>query len=263
MHASPSLDTSLDTPRSGRSAQADAAAPRRIVTDAPTRMFHWLFALSFAGAWLTAESEHWRLVHVTLGYTFAGLLGFRLLYALFGPRPASLAPLWRKLKAIPVWLRSLPVGALRGTVNWKQGQHLAMALAIALMLALVVPLTLSGYASFNDWGGAWGGDVLEETHEFFANLFLAIVFGHLGMITVFSLLRRQNIALPMLTGRVEGNGPSPVRHNRVWLAGLLLMAVVGFGAWQWSDAPADGSLQAGPGTHASERAVSRERRRDD
>ena len=27
--------------------------PGRLVTDAPTRMFHWLFALSFVGAYLT------------------------------------------------------------------------------------------------------------------------------------------------------------------------------------------------------------------
>lgn len=52
----------------------------RHVTDAAVRSFHWMFALAFAGAWLTAESERWRLVHVTLGYTLAGLLAFRLLW---------------------------------------------------------------------------------------------------------------------------------------------------------------------------------------
>ena len=36
------------------------------------RVFHWLLVLSFAGAFVTAESERWRLVHVTLGYTVAG-----------------------------------------------------------------------------------------------------------------------------------------------------------------------------------------------
>lgn len=35
------------------------------VWDAPVRVFHWLLALSFAGAWLTAESARWRLVHVS------------------------------------------------------------------------------------------------------------------------------------------------------------------------------------------------------
>ena len=40
-----------------------------LVWDAPVRVFHWLMVLCFAGAYLTAESEKWRLVHVTLGYT--------------------------------------------------------------------------------------------------------------------------------------------------------------------------------------------------
>ncbi len=42
------------------------------VTDAPTRMFHWLFALSFLIAYLSADADGWRRLHVTMGYTFAG-----------------------------------------------------------------------------------------------------------------------------------------------------------------------------------------------
>lgn len=227
MQPAPSLD-----PRAHGAATVPAAS--RLVTDAPTRMFHWLFALSFVGAYLTAESEHWRLLHVTLGYSFAGLLVFRLLYGVFGPRQAGLGLLWRKLGAAPAWLRSLRTGS---TVNGRQGQNLAMALAVVLMLALVLPLTLSGYATYNDWGDALGGDWLEELHELFGNAFLIVVLAHLALIALLSVLRRQNQALPMLTGRLPGNGPSPVRHNRSWLAGLLLLAVLAFGAWQWQDSP--------------------------
>ncbi|HWS05957.1 MAG TPA: cytochrome b/b6 domain-containing protein, partial [Burkholderiaceae bacterium] len=84
-----------------------SGAGRRIV-DAPTRLFHWLFALSFLGAYLTADGEHWRMLHVTLGYTMAGLLVFRVMYGLFGPRQARLGLLWRKLTGAPAWLKSLP-----------------------------------------------------------------------------------------------------------------------------------------------------------
>jgi hypothetical protein len=28
-----------------------------------------------------------------------------------------------------------------------------------------------------------------------------------------------------------------VQHNRTWLAALLLLAVLAFGAWQWADSP--------------------------
>ena len=112
-----------------RAAQAGATPVRRI-TDAPTRMFHWLFALSFLGAYLTADGERWRMLHVTLGYTMAGLLAFRVLYGLFGPRQAGLGLLWRKLTAAPAWLRSLRAAASLSSVNWRQGQNLLMALAV-------------------------------------------------------------------------------------------------------------------------------------
>lgn len=226
MHASSSIDLAAV-------GSAKAPVQRRLVADAPTRMFHWLFALSFAGAYLTAESEHWRMLHVTLGYTFAGLLVFRLLYGLFGPRQSSAGLLWRKLDTGPAWLRSLRASNLQGEVNWRQGQNLVMALAVVLMLALVIPVTLSGYATYNDWGGEW----LEEAHELFGNAFLTVVGAHLGLIALLSLLRRQNQALPMLTGRVPGAGPSPVQRNRAWLAALLLLAALAFGAWQWQSSP--------------------------
>lgn len=251
MQAKPSIGTTTAShPRA-------TAATGRLVTDAPTRMFHWLFALSFLGAYVTADGEHWRLLHVTLGYTMAGLLAFRVLYGLFGPRQAGLGLLWRKLSAAPAWLRSIratvPTGALAG-VNWRQGQNLLMALAVVVLLALVVPLTLSGYGTYNDWGDVLGGDWLEELHEFFGEAFLFVVLAHLALIGVLSLLRRKNQALPMLSGRVEGPGPDLVRHNRRWLAALLLVAVLAYGTWEWQQSPkglvsaqALSSLTAGDG----------------
>jgi hypothetical protein len=42
----------------------DTNSRRILVWDAPTRVFHWLMALSFCGAYLTTESERWRLINV-------------------------------------------------------------------------------------------------------------------------------------------------------------------------------------------------------
>lgn len=232
MNNTPSLH-----PASTTAQPAPAKASGRRVTDAPTRMFHWLFALCFAGAYATADGEHWRLLHVTLGYTMAGLLGFRLLYGIFGPRTSGLGLLWRKLAGAPAWLRTLPQATSIAGINWRQGQNLLMALAIVLLLALVVPLTLSGYATYNDWGEALGGDWMEEVHEFVGNALLLVVLAHIALIAGLSVLRRKNQAMPMLTGRVEGKGPDLVPKNRAWLAALLLIAALAFGARQWQQSP--------------------------
>ncbi|MDP2448678.1 MAG: cytochrome b/b6 domain-containing protein [Polaromonas sp.] len=226
MHVTPAIPTTTQTTRA-------AAASTRRVTDAPTRMFHWLFALSFLGAYVTADGESWRLLHVTLGYTMAGLLVFRVLYGLLGPRQAGLGLMWRKLAGAPAWLRSLTQSQSLAGINWRQGQNLLMALAVVALLLMVVPLTLSGYATYNDWGDFLGGDWLEDVHEFFGEAFLFVVLAHLALIAGLSLLRRKNQALPMLTGRIDGKGPDLVQKNRVWLAALLLLAVLAFGAWEW------------------------------
>lgn len=209
------------------------AAPGRRVTDSAMRMFHWLFALSFLGAYLTADGERWRALHVTLGYALAGLLVFRVVYGLFDPRQAGLGTMWRRLGGARAWAQSVARSDSIAAINWRQGQNLLMTLATATLLGIVVPVTLSGYATYNDWGGEW----LEALHEFLGNAFLAVLLGHVALIAALSLLRRRNLAAPMLTGRIEGPGPDLAKHNRRWLAAVLLSAVLGFGAWEWRQAP--------------------------
>ena len=212
---------------------------RRMV-DAPTRVFHWLFALSFLGAYLSADGERWRLLHVTLGYTLAGLLAFRVLYGLWGPPQARLLLMLRKLSAGPQWLKSLASTASSrslSSINWRQGQNLLMALAVVALLVLVLPLTLSGYASYNDWGDFLGGDWVSGLHEVVGDAFLVVVLAHPTLIAGLSLLRRKNLAQPMLIGRVEGPGPDLARNNHGWLASLLLVAVLAYWTWEWQQSP--------------------------
>jgi len=232
MQASPTLDSAP-----GNTEAPHSSAHRRLVIDAPTRMFHGLFALSFLGAYLTADGERLRLLHVTLGYTMAGLLAFRVLYGLLGPRQAGLGLLWRKLTGLPAWLRSVRSAPSLSAINGRQAQNLLMALAVFALLVMVVPLTLSGYGTYNDWGDVLGGDWLEEVHEFLGEAFLFVVLAHLTLIAGLSLLRRKNLAAPMWSGRVDGPGPSLVRQNRRWLAALLLITVLAYGAWEWQQSP--------------------------
>ena len=116
-------------------------------------------------------------------------------------------------------------------------QNLLLAAVLAALMLLLAPLALSGYATYAEWGGKSAGEWLEEVHEAFANAMLALVLLHVGLIALMSVLRRQNQALPMLRGRVSGPGPDLVHSQRRWLAGLLLLAVLAFGAWQWRESP--------------------------
>jgi hypothetical protein len=81
-----------------------------------------------------------------------------------------------------------------------------------------------------------GGEILETLHEFFANGFLLLIALHLVGLLLFSLVRRRNLAAPMLTGHASGSGPAVVQRNRVWLGWLLAAGVLAFGAWEWANA---------------------------
>jgi cytochrome b len=209
-------------------------ATRRVV-DAPTRAFHWTLAFCFLGAYISAESEQWRLVHVTLGYAMAGLVVFRLLYGIAGPRQSALGHLWRQVRGLRAWcvqgLQSLRTGSPAPSA--RQGMHLLMGALILSILAVIVPLTFFGYGAFNDWGNVFAGDRIAQMHEFFGNALLALIGLHIGVVALVSLMQKKNMVLPMITGRQVGKGPDLIKNNRLWLALSLPCSVAAWLVWQW------------------------------
>lgn len=207
------------------------AVPRRIlVWDAPVRLCHWLMVASFAGAYLTAESERWRLMHVTLGYTLAGLVAFRLIWGLVGTRHARFAAFVRGPAAVASYLRSL----LRGAPEHHTGHNPAGALAIVAILLLAVGVSVSGWAVYSDTGSEW----LEETHEVLANLMLALVIVHVAAVALSSWLHHDNLVGAMFSGRKAGATHEGIRTARRGVAALVVAAVLGFWWMQWRSAPA-------------------------
>lgn len=231
----------------GASAAPQSAAERRriLVWDAPVRVFHWLAVASFFGAWLTAESERWQLVHVTLGYTLAGLIVFRLVWGLIGTRHARFASFVRGPAAVVRYGRAL----LRGEPEHFVGHNPAGALAIVGLLAIGAVLTASGWATFNDLGG----HAVEEVHEAMADLMMALVGVHVAGVVVSSWLHRENLVGAMVGGHKFGPPAEGIRHAWRSVAVLMLAAVLGFWAWQSSTAPVaspDGlAAVTAPGAH--------------
>ena len=169
------------------------------VWDLPVRLFHWSLALSFLGAFVTAESERLRDVHVVLGYTVLALIAFRLVWAFAGSRYARLASFAYGPRDVLRYLRSL----LTARPLHYLGHNPAGSWMIYLLLLLGIVAGASGYATYNDIGG----EALEELHEGAANLMLALVLVHVAGVVVASLLHRENLAKAMVTGY-------KVRHPR-------------------------------------------------
>jgi cytochrome b len=210
-------------------AQAPGGTRKILVWDAPVRVFHWLMVFSFAGAWLTAESERWRLLHVTLGYTMAGLVIFRLVWGLFGTRYAKFSSFVRGPQEVALYLGNL----VRGRHEPHTGHNPAGAVAIVALLGLTLLVTLTGWLTYEDLAGHW----LEEGHEAVANVMLAIVAAHVAAVLWTSWRLRDNLVGAMITGRKRGRAEQGIRRAWHGLAVVMLVAVFGFWGAQWIEAP--------------------------
>jgi cytochrome b len=209
---------------------ASTAPAKVLVWDMPVRLFHWLMALSFFGAYISAESERWRLLHVTLGYTLAGLVAFRLVWGLVGTRHARFSDFVRGPRAIARYLSAIVAGRPEHHV----GHNPAGALAIVAMLGLSAVITGSGWALYNDLGA---GEWLEETHELVANMMMAVVAVHVAGVALASWMHRENLIGAMFTGRKPATPDEGIRSAWHAVAVLMLVAVLGFWWQQWQTAP--------------------------
>ncbi len=226
-----------------------------LVWDAPVRVFHWLLAASFIGAFVSAESERWRLVHVTLGYTVGALVVFRLLWGLLGTRHARFADFVRGPRAVAGYLRSL----LAGRAEHHAGHNPAGALAIVGLLATSMLIVASGWATYNDIGGGW----LEDLHEGAADAMLALVWVHVLGVIVSSRLHNENLVRSMINGRKQGQPGEGIRSAWHSLAMLMVAAVLGFWSWQWTQVPAQRTFSAQVSQDGSSGGAERRQQRAD
>lgn len=196
--------------------------PQRRVIDDVTRMYHWLFAVSFIGAYITADSDAWLTLHMGLGYLMIGLLAFRVAWGLLGPKRARLGSLMSRSAGMRAWIANHKDRRDIWRFNWQTPQNTVIALIVALVLVSTIPLVLSGYLTHAEMLGG----LMDDVHEALAELYLALVIAHLAAIATISLWRRHHLSRPMFTGFTAGKGPDLVTRTHTWLGALMLMAAV-------------------------------------
>lgn len=199
------------------------------VWDLPVRLFHWLLAGSFAVAYLVAESEQLRGLHVILGYTATGLILLRIVWGFLGSHFARFGSFAFSPRATVEYLRSL---------RTKQPQHFlghnpAGSYAIYAILLAGLATGVTGYLTLNEIGG----ESAEDVHEVCANVWLALVIIHLAGVAVESWIHRENLVRAMITGYKEGiQGQSDGRGTAVSAGravGIALAAAVA-AFWVWA-----------------------------
>jgi cytochrome b len=188
-----------------------------LIWDVPTRLFHWLLVISFAGAFVTADSERHRDLHILFGSTLVGLIAFRLVWGVLGTRHARFRSFAFGPRAVLRDLRSI------ATLNPVRhvGHTPAGSVAIWLMLGLGLLVGASGYGAY-DAGPEW----LEDAHAALAWTLLAVVMVHVLGVVVSSVLHRENLVGAMFTGRKRGDASQAIRGPRWITAGVLALLVL-------------------------------------
>lgn len=218
----------------------------RLVWDLPLRLFHWLLALSMVASYVTAKlGFDWMQWHFYLGYWTIGLLVFRILWGIFGPRHARFTSFIRHPSAVWLYLQGLLNPSSPRTV----GHNPVGGLMVLLMLLLVAVQAGTGLFTTDAvvWAGPYNPAVSESTagllssvHNWNFNLLIGAMCLHIGAILFYALYKKQNLVVPM----VHGHLPAVMvpEHEAISSSQLLKALVVslvaaGFVYWLLAHAP--------------------------
>ncbi|MCU7905412.1 MAG: cytochrome b/b6 domain-containing protein [Candidatus Thiodiazotropha sp. (ex Epidulcina cf. delphinae)] len=175
------------------------------VWDPLVRLFHWGLVGAFAIAWLT--EDEWMDLHAYAGYVIGSLLLVRLAWGLIGTRYARFNDFITSPSSVVGYLKDLMVLRARRYIGHNPAGG---AMIVALLLSLLIT-TLTGMLAYGATGAgplaamffsqaAYGSELFEEVHEFFANFTLLLVLIHLAGVGLGSLVHRENLVRSMVTG---------------------------------------------------------------
>ncbi len=202
-----------------------------LVWDIPTRMFHWLLVVCFVMAWLSYEDNRYLDVHTFAGYTFFGLLLFRVVWGVFGTHYARFKEFAYGWSDVFGYIKGLFGEDMRHYI----GHNPAGAWAIFSLIGFGLVLTVSGLFVLGgeEQHGPLAGIItfrqstpFREAHEFAAyTLLLLVVIHFVGVITE-SLFHRENLIGAMFRGTKQADTESTsVRPHRLIAATLFTVVV--------------------------------------
>lgn len=183
------------------------------VWDYPVRVFHWLLAFSFAGAWLTSESESQQMIHYAFGYSACALVLFRIVWGVLGTRYARFTQFIKGPTETMHHIKLL----LTGNKQSGLGHNPVGALVMISLMILVLLIGLTGYWTVK----GYLGDLMSGAHEAISSIALGVVIIHVVAAVVMSFLQRENLIKSMVTGKKLGDPEEGIRFS-MYFIGLCL-----------------------------------------
>lgn len=195
--------------------------------DLPVRIFHWLLALlvlaQVATAWIGGNAMQW---HARGGYAILALVLFRLLWGFLGGTHARFADFVRGPRAVAAYAKSL-----RARTHVPHAGHNPLGgWSVLAMLASLLLQACTGLFASDDvmtegplakHVSSRAVEIATKVHDVNAIVLVVLVCLHVAAVLYYLAVRKQNLVLPMLTGR-KPEGHAPASGGNPWLAAILL-----------------------------------------
>lgn len=199
---------------------------RVLVYDWPTRIFHWIFAILFVGAFVIAktiddDSPVYPL-HMLFGLTLLLLVALRIVWGVTGTHYAKFSSFSLNPKKLVYYFQSLVLSKSEANL----GHNPASSWAALFMIACVPVLAFTGYLMVQ----GVNKDFYEEVHELTATLFAITVLAHVLGVIFHSIRHRDQIALSMISGtKVQVPGQSGIANSHAFVGAIFVLIIGLFG----------------------------------
>jgi cytochrome b len=218
----------------------DTGSPRQSPTthvwDIPVRVFHWLLVALIVVSFTTAQiGGNAMRIHELSGFSILTLVLFRVLWGIFGSTYARFSDFVRRPRQAIEYARSLR----RGRSAFYAGHNpLGGWMVVALLLCLLVQTGTGLFANDDvmtegplfDWVSKRTSDILSRIHEVNFYVLLALITLHVGAALYYLWGKRENLILPLFTGRKqvrEAQGVPESHDGPLWLAVVLVAVCAG------------------------------------
>ncbi len=219
------------------SEQSSTQYPKIHIWDLPTRLFHWSLVILVAVSWWSVDQGR-MTVHMWSGYCVLTLLGFRLLWGIWGSTTARFGHFVKGPRPALAHLGHVFKRPAEPTV----GHNPLGGWVIILFLLLLLFQAGTGLFANDDifiegplthLVSDAMSDRLTGLHESNFNLLLGLIGVHIAAAFFYLLVRGENLIRPMITGRKAWPTASePPRLRFISpLLGLVVLGVAATGVW--------------------------------
>ena len=198
---------------------------RKLVFDAPTRVFHWIFAILFLTAFIVdntvSDESPVFYYHMLAGMTLTSLVFVRIIWGFIGTKHAKFSGFSLKPTELINYFR----GILAGKKHFWAGHNPATSWAAIAMMTVTLLLGFSGCLMVS---GSVGGlaETVEESHEIIAYIFMGLVAAHILGIIVHTVRLKDFIGLSIIDGKKKHIKDSETIKDAKTIVGLALLVFV-------------------------------------